>query len=166
MAEHRRATPGAPERQVRHSVESLVLFDYEGKWGMPHRVPYDLEATTSRLLEVLQRHGTHAMFFVVGRIVEERGHIVERLHEAGQAIGIHGYRHERMHNLSPHALDTLGEELRRAREIVAQMTGELPRAFRAPYLLAPQFVDEDVTRVLLEAGFTRTSNRLLYWPEK
>jgi len=142
------------------------MFDYEGEWGMPHRVPYDIERTTSRILEVLCHHDVRAMFFIVGRLVEERPDLVARIHDANQAIGIHGHRHERLYSLSPHALQALGEELRRVRDLVATITGEPPVAFRAPYLLAPRFVDAGLTKLLLELDFRWTSNRWVRFPEQ
>jgi peptidoglycan/xylan/chitin deacetylase (PgdA/CDA1 family) len=128
---------------------------------MPHRALYDIEGSTSRLLEVLTRHSVHAMFFVVGRMVEERPDLVARIHEAGQAVGVHGYRHVRLNDFSPRELDVLERNLLRVRDCAAAITGQMPVAFRAPYLLWPRFADECLARRLVKIGFRWTSCRFL-----
>ena len=65
--------------------------------GLPSRV----EATTGVLLDMLDRAGVHATFFVLGWVAERHPRLVERVRAAGHAIGSHGYAHERAYDLGP-----------------------------------------------------------------
>src|ERR1700683_4864449 len=81
------AGPGSSRRM-------LVCFDFEGSYGMPHKVPYDLHASAPSILDVLARYQARAVFFVVGRMVEEHPGVVQELADAGHEIGLHGYDHD------------------------------------------------------------------------
>jgi len=48
---------------------------------------------TPRLLDVLERHGARATFFLVGAMVERYPDLVKRLTSAGHAIGNHSWNH-------------------------------------------------------------------------
>ena len=97
---------GAPEHR-----RVLVCFDYEAHWGMPFTSSYDLEAGTLRILEVLARHDTRAIFFTVGAIALERPDLIEEISRRGHEIAGHGWRHERLTGLSPSELERFGAGL-------------------------------------------------------
>ena len=44
----------------------LVCFDFEGSFGMPHDVPYDVGKAASLILERLASYEAHAVFFIRG----------------------------------------------------------------------------------------------------
>lgn len=48
---------------------------------------------TPRLLEVLERHGAHATFFMVGEAAERQPTLLRRIAESGHAIGNHSWDH-------------------------------------------------------------------------
>lgn len=48
---------------------------------------------TPRLLEILQKHGARATFFMVGRSAERQPALVQQVVQAGHAIGNHSYDH-------------------------------------------------------------------------
>src|SRR4051812_42851972 len=48
---------------------------------------------TLRLLELLDRHNVRATFFLIGRYVQQRPHIVRELVAAGHVIGNHTFTH-------------------------------------------------------------------------
>src|SRR5436190_24027732 len=48
---------------------------------------------TLRLLDVLAKHEVKATFFVIGRYVEQRPDIVQRIVKEGHEIGNHTYTH-------------------------------------------------------------------------
>lgn len=92
---------------------TLVTFDFEGSWGMPYDILYNLHETTRTIRDILGRHDVNAMFFVVGRLIEEEPELISTIVKEGHAIGLHGYRYEkRLYDFSPADLSTLQVELK------------------------------------------------------
>lgn len=143
-----------------------ITFDYEGSWGMPFTAAYDQAAATARLLDVLAANGAKSVFFVTGKLVDEYPDVIRAIHEHGHEIGVHGYEHEHMHNLSSAQLKNLQDNLTQTCKKLKQITGYSPRGFRAPYLMGPSFYDPAVYRLLAQAGFTWVSNREIRMPEE
>src|SRR5690348_9274403 len=114
----------------------LVCFDFEGSYGMPHKgVPYDLARGASSILEELENQQASAVFFIVGRMIEEHPEVVQAIAAAGHEIGLHGYEHDNLARYDGEALALLDKNLARVGSLLEDMTGVRPRAFRAPYLL-------------------------------
>ncbi len=86
--------------------------------------------STDRTLDVLERAGVKGTFFVIGRFAREHPGLIARLHAAGHLIGNHSFDH--------HRLGMLGwrrywlDQIARADEAVAAVTGAAPRLFRPP----------------------------------
>ncbi len=137
----------------------LVTFDFEGCWGMPHDAPYDQDRSTGKILRVLADHDVSAVFFVVGRLAEERPDLVKEIAASGHQIGLHGYRHEHFELLTPPARAELRDELKGASRAVEAVIGERPIAYRSPYLLGRRHHDEALAPLLAAAGFRWTSDR-------
>jgi peptidoglycan/xylan/chitin deacetylase (PgdA/CDA1 family) len=142
----------------------LICFDFEGWYGMPYDVPYDLEAATRSILGVLARHEARAVFFVVGRMVEEHTQVVQKLVDAGHEIGLHGYDHDDLASYDQCRLDRFGEDLARAGSLVEQITGAQPTGFRAPYLLTPKCYRPEVSALLRANGYRWVSNQEVRYP--
>jgi peptidoglycan/xylan/chitin deacetylase (PgdA/CDA1 family) len=85
---------------------------------------------TLRLLEVLEKDGVRATFFVIGRYVERRPDIVRDLLQAGHAVGNHTFTHPNLAVASPVQNQIQLEECQRA---VQDATGEAPKLFRPPF---------------------------------
>ena len=151
---------GSPDKSGR----MLICFDFEGSYGMPHNVPYDLDASARSILAVLARYQASAVFFVVGRMVEEHPRVVQALADAGHEIGLHGYDHDDLAGYDRHRLDRLGDDLARTGSLVQQIAGAPPRCFRAPYLLAPHFYRPEVSALLRANGYRWVSNREVRYP--
>lgn len=83
---------------------------------------------TPGMLEVLDRIGVRATFFVVARRVAEAPSLVRRMVDAGHEIAVHGYDHRPP--VRPWR-DTA--DLRRAVQIVAAEAGHRPLWYRPPY---------------------------------
>ena len=60
-----------------------------------------VSANTHRVLELLDRHGMHATFFVLGWIAERHPQLVREIHACGHEIGSHGYWHRLIYQQSP-----------------------------------------------------------------
>ncbi|HXR12334.1 MAG TPA: polysaccharide deacetylase family protein [Gaiellaceae bacterium] len=85
---------------------------------------------TPAVLEILDRHGARATFFLVGEQVEREPAIAAEIAAAGHAIAIHGYRHVLLLRRSPAALR---DDFARAEDVIANATGAAPTLYRPPY---------------------------------
>ncbi len=142
----------------------LVCFDFEGSYGMPHNVPYDVGRSASLILAELAHHQASAVFFVVGRMVEDYPDIVHTIAAAGHEIGLHGYDHDHLSRYDSQALALLDNNLARVGSLLEEITGARPRCFRAPYLLSPHFYRAEVYALLKAQGFRWVSNREIRYP--
>lgn len=139
--------------------EVLLTVDFEAEWGMPHTVPYDVDRSANSILSIFDRHDASAVFFVTGKLVEERPELVRELAGRGHQVGLHGYRHEDFARLTPPARREFAQRLTEVCDSVERLVGSPAVAYRAPYLLAPAFADPNLDRILTDLGFLWTSNR-------
>lgn len=142
----------------------LVCFDFEGAHGMPHELPYDLEKGTDLILGKLAEYDARAVFFVVGRMVEDNPGLIRAIAGAGHEIGLHGYEHHHLSRYDAEALALFGTNLSRAGSALADLTGSRPIGFRAPYLLFPHFYRREVYALLKDQGYWWVSNREVRYP--
>ena len=89
-----------------------------------------LRIGTDRLLEMLDRAGAKATFFVLGYAAEQAPDLVREIHERGHEIGTHGYGHEFVYQLGP---DRFRTDLQRSLEVLDRLVGVPVRGHRAPY---------------------------------
>ena len=101
--------------------ERVVALTYDDGPNPPY---------TSRILDVLDREGVHATFFLVGRAVNAYPAIAAREAREGHALGNHTWQHEHMIMLDPaHVRATLN----RTDAEIFKATGLHPRLMRPPY---------------------------------
>jgi polysaccharide deacetylase family protein (PEP-CTERM system associated) len=93
------------------------------------RLPSRVVPTTDALLDLFDRCGVRATFFVLGYVAERHPELVARAQAAGHEIGSHGYGHERVYDLSPAAFDA---DLERSRAAIVACGVPAPRLYRAP----------------------------------
>ncbi|MEE9269915.1 MAG: polysaccharide deacetylase family protein [Candidatus Krumholzibacteria bacterium] len=84
---------------------------------------------TLDLLDMLERKGIRATFFVVGRRVRQFRDVLERTFRAGHEIGNHSDRHIPL-SLLPSGL--IRREIAVAEELIMEVTGGRPRFLRPP----------------------------------
>ena len=149
---------------LRNRGRLLVCFDFEGSYGMPHEVPFDVQRSARLILDELARHSAQAVFFIVGRMVEDHPDVVRDIADAGHEIGLHGYEHDDLSNYDAEALALLDKNLARVGSLLEDITGSRPQCFRAPYLLAPHFYRAEVYAMLRAQGFRWVSNREIRYP--
>lgn len=87
-------------------------------------------ATTSAILDTLERYNAHATFFVLGQSVDGNEDIIRRAQSLGCEIASHSFRHAKLASLSVTALE---EDLSAARMKIASVTGKTPALMRPPY---------------------------------
>lgn len=105
------------------AFETVVCRD---EWD---RYEVRVVANTRRLLELLDRHGVAATFFVLGWVAQKCPELVREIHGCGHEIGCHGFWHRLIYEQSP---EEFRSDLRQARDLLADTVGEPITAFRAP----------------------------------
>jgi peptidoglycan/xylan/chitin deacetylase (PgdA/CDA1 family) len=85
---------------------------------------------TLRLLEVLDRHGVKATFFMIGRYVAQRPDIAQAVARAGHAIGNHTHTHPNLIFCSRARIRLQLEECER---MLTQAVGTHATLFRPPF---------------------------------
>ena len=85
---------------------------------------------TPRILDVLQREGVHATFFVLGRHADRWPELVKRMADEGHQLGNHGYHHRKLHRRTP---GYVRDDLTRGADAIERASGVRPRHFRAPH---------------------------------
>ena len=86
--------------------------------------------STRCLIELFDRHNTKATFFVLGWVAEKIPELIKELEDRGHEIGVHGYNHLLLTEISPEEFD---EDLRRGLEAISQCgVKSRPLGFRAP----------------------------------
>jgi len=145
-------------------VSVVLSFDMDAEtvwWSDPYSMTgnpsslaqgrYGPNVALPGILEVLDRHGAKATFFIPSWVIEHYPDAVQSIVDAGHEIGAHGVRHE-----SPNGL-TANEEkavLRESIEAIERATGARPAGYRAP-----SWAFSDITMSLvIDAGFTYSSN--------
>lgn len=106
------------------------------------------------LLERLNAHGARATFFLLGWVAERNRAVVRRIVEAGHEAACHGYAHQRLHEVAP---ESFRADIRRAKEIIEDITGHAIVGYRAPTFSLTRQTDWAVD-VLIEEGFKYDSS--------
>ncbi len=95
---------------------------------------------TPAVLDILQRHGIKATFFIVGNQAERYPDIVRRLYQEGHAIGNHSYNH--VYRDLYQSSNTYVAQLQHTDDIIQNVIGVRPRISRAPGGSAGSFTKE------------------------
>ena len=99
-----------------------------------------------RILDLLERHGIPATFFIPGHTALAYPDLVRRIHAAGHELGHHGWVHEGLSQATP-AQER--EYLQRGLEALDRVVGVRPLGYRAPGV----DVSVNTVEILLEHGF-------------
>lgn len=89
---------------------------------------FGINVGVERLLNLLKRYDIKTTFFIPGWTAEKYPHRVEKIVKEGHEIALHGYRHEKLNELSP---EKELEVFERSLEILKRF-GEV-YGFRKPY---------------------------------
>lgn len=86
---------------------------------------------TPAILDLLDRHGAKATFFVIGKKAEKHPELIREIARRGHQIGNHSYSHPRatFWCLSPRATC---REIVKCQRAVESIIGQAPTVFRAP----------------------------------
>ena len=92
-------------------------------------LPSRVVPNTERVLELFDRAGVRATFFVLGWVAERFPALVRRIASAGHEVASHGYHHQLLYVLTP---QQFRDDVRRAKRALENATGQAVLGFRAP----------------------------------
>uniref|UniRef100_A0A7C2IG13 Polysaccharide deacetylase family sporulation protein PdaB n=1 Tax=Ammonifex degensii TaxID=42838 RepID=A0A7C2IG13_9THEO len=118
--------------------EKVVALSFDISWG---------NKTPGPVLDILSKEKLACTFFLSGPWVRKYPEIAKRIAADGHEIASHGYRHINLSQLSKEAVK---EEIARAHESIAAVTGKEPRLIRTPN----GDYDTEVLRAATELGYT------------
>ena len=98
-----------------------VSLTFDAAWG---------NEDTQELIDILDRYGVKATFFLVGQWVDKYPESVRALYDAGMEIGNHSNEHPHMASLS---VKQIMDEAESCNEKIESVTGASPTLFRCPY---------------------------------
>lgn len=101
--------------------DKLVALTFDAAWGGDK---------TEQILELLNKYGVKATFFLVGFWIDKYPELVKKIDEAGMEIGNHSKNHYNMSKLDD---DTKCDEIDYVNAKIVELTGKTPKFFRAPF---------------------------------
>ncbi|MEO6800818.1 MAG: XrtA system polysaccharide deacetylase [Rhodanobacter sp.] len=97
--------------------------------------PVRVESNTRRVLELFERHGVRATFFVLGWVAERFPTLMRDISDAGHEVASHGFGHERLTNMSR---SDFRDGIVRTKLLLEDLTGSPVYGYRAPsYSIGP-----------------------------
>ncbi len=98
--------------------------------------------TMTKMLDVLEKHGVVASFFLIGnKITPENTKVIERAVSLGCDIENHSWTHPDMTKLSA---EEIREEYAKTDEAIIKITGKKPEFFRPPYIAVNQTMYDNI----------------------
>lgn len=88
------------------------------------------DAITDKILDVLEEYNVKATFFVVGKEIKSREHILKRINDEGHSIGLHTYSHS--FKVVYKSNDAFINEMIVTNDIIFEITGEKSGIIRFP----------------------------------
>ncbi|CAN5735413.1 polysaccharide deacetylase [soil metagenome] len=117
---------------------ALITVDFDGTGnevgqgfdpaGIRSAGGYSARRGVPRMLDLFDRHRIPATFFVPGFDAENHPELVREIIAQGHEIGAHGYLHERWEV----PVEEEGPLLRKAHDILVDVTGVAPKGWRSP----------------------------------
>ncbi|MDR1564235.1 MAG: polysaccharide deacetylase family protein [Oscillospiraceae bacterium] len=108
-----------PKREIDPSKPMIALTFDDG----PSKI-------TRRLLELLDKNGGRATFFVIGNRVETYKETAKSIVEQGSELMGHSWDHKQLTKLTP---EEMREELKSTNDAIYAATGVTPKGYRPPY---------------------------------
>lgn len=86
---------------------------------------------TQKIIDILEKHGVKALFFVTGLKAEINTELIKIISEKGHTVGNHSYTHS---NFFPFYLkNRIITDLKKTSEIIERITGQKVIYFRPPF---------------------------------
>ncbi len=118
------------------------------------RYPLRVGDNTRKILQLFERHDVKGTFFVLGWVARRDPDLVREIRRCGHEIACHGYGHQLIYRIGP---DAFRQDIRRAKELLEDITGEAVRGYRAPsYSITARSLW--ALDILIEEGFSYDSS--------
>jgi polysaccharide deacetylase family protein (PEP-CTERM system associated) len=119
------------------AVTNALTIDFED-WYQGLEIPHTdwdgfedrIPSSGRRLLELLERAGVHATFFVLGRVAERHPEIIREIAAHGHELATHGWSHTLVYQMTP---GRFREELVRSIALLESLGGRPILGHRAPF---------------------------------
>ncbi len=119
------------------NVLTVDVEDYFHGEGFASHIRYDqwdsftprVERNVRRTLDLFAKHGAKGTFFVLGWVAYKFPALVREIVSAGHEVGSHGYKHRRLHNMTP---DEFRRDTRDSMAVLTDQTRQPIRCYRAP----------------------------------
>lgn len=131
--------------------EAFDLLRYGHAAGADADGVYATRRGVERVLDLLERQGVHATFFVEGWNARKYAGLLREVEARGHEVAAHGWMHERWNELTA---DRERDLIVRTTSTLAEVLGEPPRGWRSPGgLMTPSTLT-----LLHEAGYRYDSS--------
>ena len=101
--------------------DKAVSLTFDAAWG---------NEDTQQLIDILEKYGVKATFFVVGEWVDKYPESVKALHDAGHEVMTHSDDHAHFAKLST---EQIAANINKSCDKIESVTGVRPKLFRCPY---------------------------------
>ncbi len=119
---------------------NIITFDLEEWYHIldlpctPHlsgngKISSHTEKSLQKFLERLDLYHVTCTFFVLGQLAERNPRVITEIRSANHEIASHGYNHEL---ITTQDRDRFGEDIRRSKRILEDITGEAVVGYRGP----------------------------------
>ncbi len=113
-----------------------------------------VEHNTHKILDLFDRHGVKATFFVLGWVAERCPDLVREISRRGHEVASHGYSHQLVYKQTP---DIFRQETTRSKALLEDLVQQLVRGYRAAsYSITNQ--SKWALDILIELGFEYDSS--------
>ncbi|CCC58116.1 polysaccharide deacetylase family sporulation protein PdaB [Caloramator australicus] len=101
--------------------EKKIAITFDAAWGNEY---------TDEILDILEKNGVRATFFLVGSWVDKYPETVKKIFEKGHEIGNHSTTHPHFSQITP---DKMKEEIFKTSDKIKRITGKGTNLFRPPF---------------------------------
>lgn len=138
-------------------IEEWFLSRDDEKFPVQQWDSFDsrVEKNIRVILELLEKHGQKATFFILGWVAEKYPQLIRQIDRAGHEIGYHSYDHK--HLINQIANKKFEQDIEKGLELIEGLTGKKVRSYRAPYFSFNSHA-KTVVEVLLKHGIQTDSS--------
>jgi polysaccharide deacetylase family protein (PEP-CTERM system associated) len=144
---------------------TILTFDIED-WFHTHQnrqqysghiweqLPSKVVENTDRVLDVLEKNGLKATFFILGWVAKHHPELVKKIRSEGHEVGAHSFWYHNPHLITHSDFE---KDLKLCLNVLQDITGEKVKAFRAPGFNL-NFNDHWAFEILFANGITIDSS--------